>query len=61
MLSTHKEPDNIQFIVAEDETHNRQIIYFNYCYESFPFIKPKVTIRVFVVQSKHAVQIMKLL
>ena len=60
MLSMHKEPDNIQFVVAGDETQNTQIIYFNYCQESFPFIQPKVTIRVYVVQSKHAVQIMKL-
>ena len=44
MLSSHKEPDNIQFVLPDDEIQNRQIIYFNYCYESFPFNKPKVTI-----------------
>ena len=46
MLSLHKEPDNIQFVVPDDETQNTQIIYFNSCRESFPFIKPNMTIRV---------------
>ena len=46
MLSSREGPDNIQFIVADDETQNIQIIYFNSCRESFPFIKPNMTIRV---------------